>query len=391
MKYSSFTIALLLPTIALASGCSEEVGQSGSGGSSATLVGPSSTSTGQGGEGGIDIGDEGTPLDIPVPAMGKVYVDLDAPAVLELTDDEAAASTEWELAFEGLDVFTNSGVSGPGAGGAFGPYDGFVFLSDVEPELPFLLEDRTGGAFLRWYAYEGAIHALWSRYHVYGIKDPSGATYKLQILSYYGEVQGAPVTAIYRVRWAEATNQGVGATQTIDDLDGTAGGLAGGDDDPSGCLDLASGTVHPYTVAEAQAATDWHVCFRRDAITVNGGLGGPGGVTAVDMTRAHAPEELELESYKAMTPASQLAPFDDVDFAALEANTLTYRGDRVVSAFDTAWVDTSTSPPAPTQTTWLVQRGDGGPRFLVYAQSFEGATDTNAGTINLRVKAVSAP
>lgn len=391
MKHSLFTLTLAIFPLAIASGCTEEVGSSGSGGSGATPAGPGSTSSGQGGEGGIDISDEGTPIDIPVPQTGKVYVDLDAPAVLELTDNEAASSNVWELAFEGLDVFTNSGVSGPGTGGAFGPYDGFVFLSDVEPELPFLLEDRTGGAFLRWYAYEGAIHALWSRYHVYGIKDPGGATYKLQILSYYGEIQGAPVTAIYRVRWAEATDQGVGATQVLDDLDGTAGGLAGDENDPSGCLDLATGTVHPYTVDEAQAATDWHVCFRRDAITVNGGLGGPGGVTAVDITRTHAPEELELETYKAMTPASQLSPFDDVDFAALNAGTLTYRGDRVVSAFDTAWVDTSISPPTPTQTTWLVQRGDGGQRFLVYAEGFEGADDNHPGTVNLRVKAVSAP
>lgn len=390
MKPSSLAIAIAIPALALASGCTEEVGTTGGGGNGAAAAGPS-TSSGQGGEGGVDLGDEGTPIAVPVPETGKVYVDLDAPAVLELTDAQAATSTEWELAFEGLDVFTNSGVSGPGAGGSFGPYDGFVFLSDVEPELPFLLEDRTGGAFLRWYAYEGAIHALWSRYHVYGIRDPEGATYKLQVLGYYGEIQGAPVAAVYQLRWAEATAQGVGATQTIDDLDGTAGGLAGDDDDPSGCLDLATGTVHPYTEAEAQAATDWHVCFRRDAISVNGGLGGPGGVAAVDITRTYAPEELELEAYKAMTPASQLGPFDDVDFAALDADTLVYRGDRVVSAFDTAWVDTSVSPPAPTSTTWLVQRADGEQRFLVYAERFEGATDTHAGTVQLRVKAVSAP
>jgi len=391
MKSCSFTLPLLLPALAIASGCTEDVGNSGGGGSGAVPASPSSSASGQGGEGGVDLSDEGTPIVVPVPEAGRVYVDLDTPTVLELTDEQAAASTEWELAFEGLDVFTNSGASGPGTGGAFGPYDGFVFLSDVEPEAPFLLEDRTGGAFLRWYAYEGAIHALWSRHHVYGIKDPDGAAYKLQILSYYGEIQGAPVTAIYRVRWAAVTDQGVGPTQTIDDLDGTAGGLAGNENDPSGCLDLATGTVRPYTVAEAQVATDWHLCFRRDAITVNGGLGGPGEVTAVDITRTYAPEELELDAYKAMTPASQLGPFDDVDLAALDASALTYRGDRVVSAFDTAWVDTSVSPPSPTQTTWLVQRGDAGQRFLLYAESFVGATDTNAGTIHLRVKTVSAP
>jgi len=386
------TLSLVFVTTLFAtSACTEEVGSTGGGGNGAAPSGPTTISSGQGGGGGVDIGDEGTPLDVPVPETGKVYVDLDEPALLTLTDAQAASSTDWELAFEGLDVFTNSGVSGPGNGGAFGPYDGFVFLGDVEPDFPFLLDDRTGGAFLRWYAYEGEIHALWSRYHVYGVKDPAGRTYKVQILSYYGEVQGAPVSGIYRLRWAEVGGGGVGPTQSLDTLDGTAGGLAGDENDPSSCLDLATGTVHSYTVAEAQGATDWHICFRRDAISINGGIGGPGGVTAVDITRTYAPEELELEAYTAMTPASQQQPFDDLAFSDMDATALTYRGDRVVSAFDTAWVNTSVTPPAPTTTTWLVQRGDAGQRFLVYAERFEGAGESHPGTIKLRVKAVSAP
>lgn len=390
MKHSLTALALVLTAFATTA-CTEEVGNSGSGGSGAAAVGPS-TSSGMGGEGGgVDISDEGTPLSVPVPEDGKVYVDLDAPAVLALTDAEAASSTEWELAFEGYDVFTNSGVSGPGNGGAFGPYGAFVFLLDVEPEAPFLLEDRAGGAFLRWYAYEGAIHALWSRYHVYGVKDSSGATYKVQVLSYYGEIQGAPVSAIYNVRWAEVTDQGVGPTQQLEDIDGTAGGLAGGDTDPSGCLDLSTATVSYYTVAEAQSANDWHICFRRDAISVNGGLGGSGGVTAVDITRTYAPDELELESYKSMTPQSQLSTFDEFDLAALDASALEYRGDRIVSAFDSNWADRSASPPSTTDTVWLVAKGDASQRFLLYAEDFEGATEVGPGTINLRVKAVSAP
>lgn len=356
--------------------CSEEVG------STADTEAGSSTSTGAGGQGGTDLTDVGTPLVIDVPATGVVRVDLDAPAVV--TDDDA---TDWELAFGGYDVFTNSGVSGEGTGGAFGPLGPTTFLLDEAPEVPFLLEDRTGGAFLRWYAYEGTIHALWSRFHVYGIRRDD-QLFKLQILNYYGEVQGAPVSAIYQLRWAAVGASGIEDTQTITDLDGTAGGLAGTDDDPSTCLDLSTKTRLTLTVAQAQLSSAWHVCFRRDAISVNGELGGPGGVSAIDLSRHQSPDELPLETVKDKTPASELAAFDDVDFATLADPALVYRGDRIVSAFDTAWYQTGT-PPTPSDAVWLVQSSDGERTFLIFVERFEGADDDTPRTLHLRVKPVT--
>ena len=376
MTPSVAVIAVVVAGTCGLAACTEEVGP----GPSTTSSGAGAGSTvGSGGGSGIDVSGEGTPLSVEVPADDLVYVDLDEPATTD-------ADGGWELAFTGYDVFTNSGVSGPGDGGAFGPLDAPLFLLDDRPEVPFLLEDRTGGAFLGWYAYEGASHALWSRYHVVGVRDGDDF-YKVQILSYYGEIQGAPVSAVYRLRWAAASENGVGPTQALDDADGTAGGLAGGPDDPSECLDLGSGERTMLTVAQAQTSTAWHLCFRRDSISVNGELGGPRGVGAVDLGRLVNPEGQTLEVVKQLTAENTLPAFDAVGYEDLADPMLVYRGDRVVSAFDTRWYVAGESPtPAPA--TWLVQRSDGKGGFLVYFESFDGADAASPGTVTLRVKVV---
>jgi len=375
---------LLVPfvNVALSTGCSEDVGGGdGGGGSGATTTG----SGGNGAGGMIDISDEGTPLAVDVDAQTPVYVDLDEPAVVE-PDDPAKDST-WELSFVGWDLFTNSGVSGSADGGAFGPLAAPTFLLDEEPEYPFITTDKTGGAFLGWYAYDGSTHALWSRYHIYGVDTGTGR-FKVQILGYYGEVQGAPVTALYTLRYAEVTAGGVGPSQIIENLDGTAGGLGGSADAPSGCVSFATGQQLALSPAETMSSTEWHLCFRRDVISVNGGLGGPGEVTATDITAASLDEVEPLEEVMAYTSSSKLAPFEAADDTTLSDPGLVYRGDRIVSAFDGRWYGTSTDPWSPAVATWVVAGADGAARFLLAFESFEGATDETPTRVNLRVKRV---
>src|SRR5262245_48704882 len=67
---------------------------------------------------------EGDTLAVKVPASGRAYVKLDHLSVV--TPADPATSVDWDLAFEGTDVFTNSGPSGPGEGGGFGPLSGIV-------------------------------------------------------------------------------------------------------------------------------------------------------------------------------------------------------------------------------------------------------------------------
>lgn len=348
-------------------------GSGGSGGSSGSQGGSATTTTEE------DPFAGGAALDVAVADSGRVYVDLDKPAIV----DEKA---EWELAFAGAGVFTNGGASGSGKGAAFGPLAAALFLGDEIPEHPFLIEDKLGGAFVDWYKYDGAAHVLYSRYHVYGVRR-GGEIHKLQILGYYSEVQGAPVSGIYSVRFARVKDGSVESTTSIDDIDATAGGVSGGDDAPSACFALASAKVLALTPAEAAASSDWDVCLRRSDIAVNGGLGGPGGVEAVDLDRAATAAET-IDDVMGRTADSELARFDKVKPADLSDPKLPWRTDGVVSAFTDAWTEPGGKPLAPAPATWLVAGSGGKKPFLVAFESFTGATDTHPGTVRLRIKQI---
>jgi hypothetical protein len=169
-------------------------------------------------------------LRVELPVSGRVHVKLAPPGVVSPADP--ARSDEWDIAFEGRSIFTNSGASGAGKAGAFGPLDASAFAGDTAPPVPFLDADKPAGGFRDWYAYEGATaHAIWSRYHVYGVKS-GDRLWKLQIVSYYGERDGAPVSALYRLRYAAPG----GEACEVKDLDGTQG---------TSCPDLASGQPAP--------------------------------------------------------------------------------------------------------------------------------------------------
>lgn len=323
-----------------------------------------------------------TELEIPVPEAGRVYVNLTTPAVVSPSGDPQSSS-EWDLAFEGYSVYTNSGPSGNGQGGAFGPLEPATFLDDGEPEVPFISPDKAGGAFVDWYAYDGTTHVLYSRFHVYGVKR-GDRLWKVQIITYYGELLNAPTSALYQIRYAEITPE-AGATQDLQ-VDGTAGGLSAPASAPSGCLSLDSGSVSPLTVAKAQASTAWDICFRRDSISVNGESGGPGGVGAVDLEASETEGE-QLARVKARTAESEQGLFDGVNAASFAGAA--FRGDHVVSAFETGgWLDDPQSPTAPTGQAWVVVDASGQRKFLVAFSAFQNATASSPGTVVAHIKPV---
>lgn len=352
-------------TGSLSLGC-DDAGPSGTGGAGG---GTTTTDT--------DPFASGDPMDVTVPESGRVWVDLD-------TRKEVGSDAAWELAFEGKDVFTNGGESGTGMGSAFGPLDAVDFVSEEVPYYPFLIEDEPGGAFVKWYAYDGGAHVLYGRYHVYGVRR-GDALYKVQVLGFYGEVAGAPVAAIYSLRYAPVTSAGPGQTVTLQDVDATAGGSAGTDADPSACLTLSSGEVKLMLPAEAAASPDWDLCFRRAAISVNGGLGGPGGVEAVDLDREKTASE-KLADVMALTADSELPRFEAAGYKELTDAALPWSVDRILSAFTNLWLVPGSSPIEPQPYAWLVAGADGTTAFLVAFEGFTGATDTGPGTVHLRVR-----
>lgn len=329
-------------------------------------------------EGGEATFASGTELIVPVPSAGRVHVTLDPPAIV----DVAAA---WDLAFEGYDVFSNGGVSGSGSAAAFGPLDATEFLQDTTPEFPFFTSDRTGGAFLDWYAYSGApAHALYSRYHVLGIRD-GARLFKVQILGYYGQRDGAGVAGLYSLRYAELLSTGAGPTEELTLVDGTAGGTQGSPTTANECLDLGTGTRSMIAPDQARASSDWHLCFRRDVVSVNGERGGPRGVVAVDL-EADLTRSETFEAVIPRTAETERAKFDAVTASSFEGKT--FRGDRVVSVFGDAWLDRSVSPPKPAHATWIAQTADGKRKVLVGFTRFDGANATTPGSIVLRAKPI---
>lgn len=356
-----FGFGLLLLTA-----CSEEVGTPNSSG---TTPPPS---------------DPGKLLDVPVPQQGRVFVSLDEPAIVTPAGD-GSMDTSWDIAFENFDAFTNSGVSGSGDGGAFGPLDIATYDEGKAPNIPFLTKDATGGPFRDYWAYDPMAHVLWVRYHVFGVRE-GDKLWKVQILGYYGEQQGAPIAALYRLRWAEVTANGSGATKELVDVDGTAGGSQPSDDTPSECLDLGTGVRVFHTPAEARVSNDWHLCFRRADINVNGELGGPRNVTAVDVHADESKSE-SLAVLKTRTDMTELPRFDSVGFAELNQAKLVWRGDRVLSAFSEYWVEPGSNPPVPTEFSWYVSAADGATAYFLIFDEFAGATLNHPGTIRLRIRA----
>lgn len=320
-------------------------------------------------------------LEISVPDAGRVYVQLAGPGLVSPGAPER--SNDWDLAFEGYDLFTNSGPSGAGKGAAFGQLELSSLRRDLAPEVPFLAPDKAGGAFLDWYAYDGTSHALYSRFHVYGVRR-AGLLWKVQIASYYSEQDHAPLSGSYQIRYALLGERN-GATQTLQ-IDGTAGGVTGAATAPSGCLDLESGTVARLTPERARETRAWDLCFRRDSISVNGEAGGPRGVSAVDLFADETSAET-LESIRAETDTEALSRFDGVSFEAF-ANAQ-FRGDHVVSAFETGvWLKPQSSPPEPAPAAWLAQAALGEQLFLLAFSAFREPTTSSPGTVVMHVKPV---
>jgi hypothetical protein len=348
--------------------------------SSAIDAGAGENAAGAGGGGSAD-----SALTLSVGPDSRTFVELGTPSLVE-AKGTGSSSIAWDIALQGHDVFTNGGISGPGNSSAFGPLSAPTYLSDTAPEAPLMLKDRAGGALLDWYDYGGTSHQLFSRYHVFALRDGE-RLFKLQILGYYGEQLGAPVAALYHVRYAEVTDAGVGATHDVAEIDATAGGSKDDDSQPSGCLDFDTEKVTALTPAEATESAAWQLCFRRESISVNGGLSGPRAMEAVDLQAAATADEVEAEIQK-RTAASELPLFEAQDFTALADPALVYRADGVVTAFAQRWLEPGTEPLTLSDSVWLLLGADGASKYLLRFSNLAGDPATEQATLSLEAKSV---
>jgi hypothetical protein len=325
-------------------------------------------------------------LKLSVAPDSRAFVELSKPTQVQV-EGSGAESLAWDLALQGRDVFSNGGVSGPGNCSAFGPLSAPTFLSDSAPDTPLLLEDRAGGALLDWYDYVGETHQLFSRYHVYGLRDGE-RLYKLQILSYYAEQLGGPVSASYRIRYAELLSDGTsGETYELDAIDASAGGNSDDDGERSACVELEGQSVSMLRPDQAAVSNDWHLCFRRETIAVNGGISGPRGIAAVDLQAAATPNETEKE-IRARSAESELATFEAVHFAELSDEALSWKEDGIATPFAERWLEPGSEPLAPSDSVWFVIAADGAGKYLIRFESLSGDPAVEQASLALRVKPV---
>jgi hypothetical protein len=78
--------------------------------------------------------------------------------------------------------------------------------------------------------------------------------------------------------------------------------------------------------------------------------------------------------------------FDDT--AAADFAHATFRGDHVVSAFESGgWLE-STSPVRPASAAWLVLDAGGKQQFLVAFSAFQHPTASSPGSVVMHIKSV---
>jgi hypothetical protein len=134
----------------------------------------------------------------------------------EIVAEEDSASTQWDLAFSGTTILTNSGNSGPGQGGAVildvpfeqvetAPSEGYAVDTDQSKAIPT-------GSGNGWYNYTGNNNGQPPQFAVLPIEDRTliirtaeGNYAMVEILSYY---EGNPDTSTEEFQNSETRSDG---------------------------------------------------------------------------------------------------------------------------------------------------------------------------------------
>ncbi|MFY7963431.1 MAG: HmuY family protein [Chitinophagaceae bacterium] len=109
----------------------------------------------------------------------------------QLIANTDSATTKWDIAFRGTTILTNSGTSGPGAGGAYVQVGLFADVAAVSTDSTFRTDAapvyaiRTGSN-KGWYVYDGANNLITPiPGRVLMIRTASGKYAKMEITNYY--------------------------------------------------------------------------------------------------------------------------------------------------------------------------------------------------------------
>lgn len=191
--------------------------------------------------------------------------------------DDPAEDLGWDVAFQRVNVRTNSGTSGPGLGGArldeSGlPYDaisqattfGYVEDAILESERPGV-EPTSGNEVLgRWWDYDGATRTVSPGDRTYVLRTADGGYAKLRVWSWDDgliAVTLRPVDRRVDVRSLEVDASSQETWTYVSVRDG----------------------VVVEDVAEPETDPRWDAAFQRVALRTNGGTSGEGLAAAVEV------------------------------------------------------------------------------------------------------------
>jgi len=110
----------------------------------------------------------------------------------KVIDNTDSATTKWDVGFRGTTIITNSGNSGPGAGGAFIYVGTFTDLATIPADSTFRTDNAPTSYAIKtgsgngWYSYNGATNLVTPiPGRIIVIRTATGKYAKIEIQNYY--------------------------------------------------------------------------------------------------------------------------------------------------------------------------------------------------------------
>jgi hypothetical protein len=147
-----------------------------------------------------------SPIGQPYGAGKYTFFSLADGALVANSD---SATTKWDIGFRGTTIITNSGTSGPGAGGAFVQIGVFADIAAVSNDSTFKTDAApnyaiTTGSNKGWYVYDGPNNLVTPiPGRVLMIRTATGKYAKLEISNYYKGGVTPAVTASDNIKLTE--------------------------------------------------------------------------------------------------------------------------------------------------------------------------------------------
>lgn len=243
------------------------------------------------------------------------YFSFSSGPVLALTDEEAALSTAWDIAFKRSELRLNSGSSGPGQVKGYDlharqdvvPEDAFEAVGRADaPTNDQFVQDEPAYAVDQWWSYDAQTHTVSASGKAYQIQSATGKAGKFVV----DTIEGAGFADAGRIgfRWVLGADLSGPAQRATVDVSGAR----------TVYFSLDSGAE--LSPADPATSTEWDLCFSGYTIRLNSGISGPGQAGALLADQA-------FEEIAAPAPAGFTADKAASVFSTSEGEWYSYNPD----------------------------------------------------------------